>query len=223
MVKAGASAEKLEEELTSSLLSMDIEAVKRTVRESLEHGRDAQQLLSILMNGMRMVGRKFEDQEFFLADLIMAGEIMKQATAIIKPHLSASVMESAGTVVLGTIVGDLHDIGKDIVKSILLSEGFEVHDLGTDVAPTAFVQKAREVGAETVGVSALLTTTIPRVKEVIDELETAGIRHEVKVIIGGAAVRQRDVGLYGVDAAVNDAIEGVRIIKSWARGTGTKQ
>jgi len=221
-VKLGARSGELEQELTSSLLNMDMEAVKRIVRENLEHGGDAQHLLSILMNGMRMVGSRFESQEFFLADLIMAGEIMKQATAIIKPHLSASRQTSAGTVVLGTIAGDLHDIGKDIVKSILFSEGFDVHDLGTDVVPARFVQKARESGSEVIGVSALLTTTIPRVKEVVDELEKVGIRHDVRVIIGGAAVREKDVALYGVDAAVNDAIEGVRIIKSWTRGASTK-
>jgi len=200
---------------------MDMQAVKSIVRENLEHGGDAQQLLSILMNGMRMVGSRFESQEFFLADLIMAGEIMKQAMAIIKPHLSTSRQTSAGTVVLGTIAGDLHDIGKDIVKSILFSEGFDVHDLGTDVAPVRFVQKARELGSEVIGVSALLTTTIPRVKEVVDELEKVGIRHDIRVIIGGAAVREKDVALCGVDAAVNDAIEGVRIIKSWTRRAGT--
>lgn len=116
---------------------------------------------------------------------------------------------------MGTIVGDLHDIGKNVVKMLIVSAGFEVCDLGIDVTPQEFVEAAKKVGADVIGISALLSVTVPKTAEVVRLLKESGLKEKVRVIVGGAAVRKEHEEMFGVDAAVNDAVEGVKIIKSW--------
>lgn len=203
------------EEIIEAILKLDINRVEELVKQALNEGVGAYEILQVLIRGMNKVGQMFEKGEFFLSDLVMAGEIMNVASNILKPHLSALEVKSVGRVVLGTIKGDLHDIGKNIVKTMLTSAGCEVYDLGIDVEPVKFVEKAREINAKVIGISCLLTTTVPYVGEVVEELKKSGLRDKVKVIIGGAAVRDEDVKLYGVDAAVNDCVKGVKIIVSW--------
>jgi len=206
---------RFSKKILTALLRLDIDKVERLVKDALDQDIKAYEILQILIQAMNQVGERFEVGEFFLSDLIMAGEIMGRASDILKPHLSTVTIKARGKVVLGTILGDLHDIGKNIVKTLLISAGMEVYDLGIDVPPINFVKKAEEVNAEVIGISALLTTTVPSVGEVVKELYKTGLRTRVKVIIGGAAVRNEDIKLYGVDAAVNDAIKGVKTIESW--------
>jgi 5-methyltetrahydrofolate--homocysteine methyltransferase len=141
---------------------------------------------------------------------------MKRALSVLKPRLRAGV-EGGGKIVLGTIFGDLHDIGKEIAKSLLVSAGFEVFDLGVDVSPEKFVKKAEETGAKVIGVSALLSTSIANSADVVKALKAAGIRDKVKVIVGGAAARPWMIEEYGVDAVVYDAVKGLEIIREWQK------
>ncbi|MEM1989019.1 MAG: cobalamin-dependent protein, partial [Candidatus Bathyarchaeia archaeon] len=132
-----------------------------------------------------------------------------------KPHLK-SEGRGKGKIVLGTIIGDLHDIGKEIIKTLLISSGFEVYDLGVDVPPEKFVEAAKETGAKIIGISALLSTSIVNTAKVVEKLREEGLRDKVKVIVGGAAARQWMIEKYGLDAAINDAIKGLEIIRRWA-------
>jgi len=164
---------------------------------------------------MQEVGSRFQQCQYFFSELIMAGETMKEALKNLKPLLESSRTKAAGKIVIGTIQGDLHDIGKDIVSTLLFSAGFEVHDLGIDVPPAKFAEKAKETDANIVGVSALLSVTVPTVSEVAEALSQKGLRSKVKIIAGGAAMRPEYATKLGIDAAVNDAVEGVKIIKDW--------
>ena len=205
------------DEMVEAVSSLDLDRTMMLLRRALDAEEESLQIFRSLNKGMVAVGEKYEKGEYFLAELIMGGEIMKQALDVLRPYLSTQ-NTAKGKVVLGTVIGDLHDIGKDIVKTLLLSEGFEVLDLGIDVPPAMFAQKAKETGASIVGVSALLSNGVARLGDVVEELKKAGISHNVRVIAGGAAVRKDHVKKYGVDAAVNDAVEGVNIIRRWVGG-----
>ena len=185
------------------------------IRDALKNGVDPYEILNSLRSGMEEVGRLYEKGEYFISELVYAGELMKSAMEILQPHMRVDQASSKASIVLGSALGDIHDIGKEIVKALLVSAGFEVHDLGVDVPPKAFVDKAREVDAKIIGISALLSTTTHAASEVVKLLGKAGLKGKVKVILGGAAVRDWMVKEFGVDAAVRDAMEGVKIVRSW--------
>jgi len=201
--------------LRAALVEMDINGVIDLVRKALSLSFDPMKIVESLRSGMDEVGRRFESGEYFISELVMSGEIMKRALEILKPYLRTEG-GSKGKIILGTIIGDLHDIGKEIIKTLLISAGFEVYDLGVDVPPEKFVEKAREVGARIIGISALLSTSIVNSAEVVKKLREEGIRDKVKVIVGGAAARSWMIEEYGVDAIVNDAVKGLEIIRGWA-------
>jgi len=202
--------------LKAALVELNAVKVNELLKESLSSGLKPMEILNALRSGMEEIGRLFEDGEYFVSELVMAGELMKRALSILKPYLRIEAT-ARGRIVLGTIIGDLHDIGKEIVKSLLISAGFEVYDLGIDVPPERFVKKAKETGAKIIGISALLSTSIANTADVVRALKKAGLRGKVKVIVGGAAARPWMVREYGVDAAVYDAIKGLEIIKRWAK------
>jgi len=205
-------------ELKRAIVELNISGVSDIVEKALSAGFDSKEILEALRSGMEDAGHKFAVGEYFLSDLIMAGETMKEALKVLHPCLRIDAQNSVqGKVVLGTILGDLHDIGKEIVKTLLISAGFEVHDLGIDVPPEKFVEEARKVGAYVIGVSALLSTTVPTTAKIVQCLKEEKAHDEIKTIIGGAACRLWMVEKYGVHAAVNDAVEGIDIIKSWMR------
>lgn len=201
--------------LRQALVELDSSRSDKLLKEVLSLGMEPMKILDTLRSGMEEVGDRFERSEYFVSELVMAGELMKRALSILKPQLKDE-RPAKGKIVLGTIIGDLHDIGKEIVKSLLVSAGFEVHDLGIDVPPERFVQKAKETRARIIGISALLSTSIANTAEVVESLKEAGIRDEVKVIVGGAAARPWMIERYGVDATVYDAVKGVEAIKMWA-------
>jgi methylmalonyl-CoA mutase cobalamin-binding domain/chain len=199
-----------------ALVNLEIDKMQNTVRVALDSGLPPPEILKDLEAGMQEVGSKFQRGEYFFSELIMAGETMKEALKILKPLLESSQGKARGKVVIGTIQGDLHDIGKDIVSTLLVSAGFEVYDLGIDVPPNKFAEKVKETDANIVGVSALLSVTVPTVSKVAEAMKLEGLRNRVKIIAGGAAMRRDYAEKLGIDAAVNDAIEGVNIIKDWA-------
>ena len=207
-------------EIKKALLEMNLDKTTHLVKEALSSGDDPSSIIDKLRKGMDEIGKRFEKGEFFLSDLIMGGEIMKEAMNVLKPHIKKALAGAKkGEVILGTIEGDLHDIGKNIVKVILESRGYIIFDLGIDVSPIEFVNKVMEVKAKVVGISTLLSVSVPNTEKVVKGLRDAGVRARVKIIVGGAAVKPEDVEKYGLDAAVNDVMEGVSIIDNWYSST----
>ena len=180
--------------------------VVQYVQQAIDEGVPAQQILSEgLLPGMDRVGVKFRNNEIFVPEVLVAARAMNAGAELLKPLLAEAGAVSAGKIVLGTEKGDLHDIGNNLVKMMLEGKGLEVIDLGVDVAPEAFVQAAMEHNANLIGCSALLTTTMPVMGEVVKAAEAAGIRDKVKIMIGGAPVSQEFCDSIGADAYTPDA------------------
>ena len=165
-------------------------AVPAGVKTALDEGIPASVILNEgLISAMEEVGRRFEDGDFFVPEMLVAARAMQAGLAVLKPYLQESDIKSAGKVAIGTVKGDLHDIGKNLVAMMLEGAGFEVQDLGVDVTPEAFIEAVRG-GAQVIGMSALLTTTMGNMQRTIDALNAAGVRDQVKVVIGGAPVTE---------------------------------
>jgi len=175
--------------------------------------------------GMAEVGQQYAQHKMFLPDMLAAAEAMKAAMAVLEPELKRQGSErpNAGTVVLGTTKGDIHEIGKTLVATLLTAHGFKVHDLGVDVASEQFAAKAQEFAADVVGVSALLTTTMRGQKSVIEALERAGLRSHVKVIVGGAPVTRAWAEEIGADGYAKDAISAVALVQSLVQSNVQRQ
>ncbi|MEM3063321.1 MAG: corrinoid protein, partial [Nitrososphaerota archaeon] len=182
--------EEILEEIKNYLINFDIDNLKKKCKEAIDKGISPLKIINSLSKGMDIVGKKYEEGEFFLSDLIMAGETMKEAMEVIKPYLKESEIKKIGKVVIGTVRGDLHDIGKNIVATLLTAAGFDVIDLGIDVPPEKFIEAVREYKPNILGMSALLTTTMIEMENVIKELEKSSLRKSVKVIVGGAPLNE---------------------------------
>ncbi|MEM2507706.1 MAG: corrinoid protein [Candidatus Bathyarchaeia archaeon] len=210
------SKEEILGKIRDAVVNLDIGNIQRLCIEAIETGLSAYDILMEGMSkGMEIVGEKYERSEYFLAELIMAGEVMKEGMKVLEPYLKGSKVKKIGKVVIGTVRGDLHDIGKNIVATLLDAAGFDVIDLGVDVSPEKFVEAVREYKPDIVGMSALLTTTMIEMENVIKALKEAGLRDRVKIIIGGAPITKEFAEKIGADAAAGDAVEGVNICKSW--------
>jgi len=184
--------------------------VDRLTKEALDGGYTANQILDdSLLNGMAIVGVKFRDNVIFVPEVLVAARAMKAGMAHIEPILSASGAEPAGTVIMGTVKGDLHDIGKNLCIMMLRGAGFIVHDIGVDSSPDDFIDAVEEFGAEIVGMSALLTTTMPNMGRTIATFEDMGLRDEVRIMVGGAPVTQDFADEMGADAYGDNAVEAV--------------
>jgi methanogenic corrinoid protein MtbC1 len=181
-------------------------------------GLDAGKALAACQDGMNIVGGKFETGEYFVADLIYAGEIMNDAALILKPLLSGESAVKLGKMVLATVKGDIHDIGKNIVKAIMEAGGIEVIDLGVDVAPGTIVEAAKKNGATIVGLSGVLTLAIDSMKETVEAFKADGSRDKVKIIIGGNPVTESYCALVGADAWTLNAAECATICRKWLAG-----
>jgi corrinoid protein of di/trimethylamine methyltransferase len=201
--------------LATMLAELQEDETLAEVRKALDEGGDPLTLVEGLRQGMSDVGRRFEDKEYFLSELIMSAEIFKEAIALIEPHLEAGAGQTKGSVVIGTAKGDIHDIGKNIVATLLRCEGYDVHDLGVDVPPDAFVDKLKETGAQLLALSGLLTLAFDSMKETVDTLAEAGLRDKVKVIIGGGPVNEKVVEFSGADAYGVDAAYAVKLASEY--------
>ena len=202
--------------LTNSLVDGDPDAAVSLTQEGLAAGLEPMAIIRQgLMPGMDIVGQKFSDGEYFLPDLIIAAEGMKMAMELLEPELRArqQTLETAGVVVIGTVKGDIHEIGKSLVATMLSANGFTVYDLGVDVPKEAFIAKIKETGANILGMSALLTTTMTQQREVIKALEEAGLRAQVKVMVGGAPVTKGWAEEIGADDYAEDAMGAVQKAK----------
>ncbi len=180
--------------------------VKDMVKKAVDEGQNVEKILNEgLIAGMAVVGEKFEKNEFYVPEMLIAARAMKAGMELLRPLLAQKGVKALGTVALGTVRGDLHDIGKNLVGMMLEGAGFEIVDLGVDVSPEKFVQAVKEKKAQIVGLSALLTTTMPSMKDVIKALEEEGIRDKIKVMIGGAPVTQSYADEIGADGYAPDA------------------
>lgn len=188
--------------------------VQEGVQAALAEGINANIILKdALISAMDEVGRRFEAGDFYVPEMLIAARAMQGGLRVLKPHLVSAESKSAGKVAIGTVKGDLHDIGKNLVAMMLEGAGFEVHDLGVDVSPESFVKAAQE-GMQIIGLSALLTTTMPNMVLIIEALKTAGLRDKVKVMIGGAPVTQDYANKIGADAFAPDASSAVRAARA---------
>jgi 5-methyltetrahydrofolate--homocysteine methyltransferase len=188
------------------------------VQEATQAALDAQQAPADILNeamipAMDEVGRLFEENEYYVPELLIAARAMKAGLAILRPHLVATGIEPKGKVALGTVKGDLHDIGKNLVGIMVEGAGFEVIDLGVDVSPDQFVKAVADQGAQIIGLSALLTTTMPSMQRTIEALKEASLRDSVKVIIGGAPVTQKYADEIGADGYSRDAAAAAKLVK----------
>ena len=204
-------------EISESITNLEEEKVLKLVKEKLDAGEDPIKILEACRIGMTEIGKGSGDT-IFLTDLIMAGEIFNEAMELIMPKLVGSATESLGKVVIGTVEGDIHNIGKDIAINFLKAEGFEVIDLGVDVPAQKFVDAIKEHNPLVVGMSGLLTLSIEPMKKAIETIASGNLREKVKVIIGGERTDQSVCDYVGADAWVNDVIDGVKIIKNWVGG-----
>lgn len=196
-------------EIANAVIKADDDAVKEMVGQAVAEGQDVQKILAEgLIAGMSAVGDKFESGEFFLPEMIIASKTMKEGLALLRPLLKEAEIKSSGVVILGTVKGDIHDIGKGIVGTMLEGGGFMVTDIGVDVDPDKFVEAAKEKKADIIGVSALLTTTMIGMKDVIDSVGEAGIK--AKVMIGGASITTEYANEIGADGYAPDAPAAVR-------------
>ena len=187
--------------------------VKQLVEDNLAENIPVGKILNEgLIAGMNVVGEKFKNNEFYIPEVLIAARAMKSGMELIRPLLSESGIEPVGTVAIGTVKGDLHDIGKNLVMMMLEGAGFEIIDLGIDVTVDQFIS-AIDDGAQVIAMSALLTTTMPTMKTVIDEIKEAGLREQVKVMIGGAPITQGYADEIGADGYARDAASGVDVAK----------
>ena len=203
------------EQMTEALIKGDMDDLLRLVKEALDKGAKADEILNnALISGMDVVGERMESGDMFIPEVLRSAKCMAGAVDVIKPLLGSDSITSAGKIVIGTVKGDLHDIGKNLVKMMLESAGFEVIDMGVDIAPEAFVRMVREKDAQMLALSALLTTTMPMMKKTIDALVESGLRNQVKVIVGGAPVTKQFADEIGADGYASDAGSANRLAKA---------
>lgn len=203
-------------ELEESVISLDSERVTKVTQDALSQGLSPQEIISKgLVEGMKVIGDGFGRRELFLPELVAAGEAVKSAFSILRPHMMKAGISAVGKVVLGTVHGDVHDIGKNIVGALLAGNGFEVHDLGVDVPADVVLEKVQEVKPDIVALSALLSVTVSSMAETVMILKENNI--QAKIVIGGAATNQVVADEMGVDAYGKDAWDGVQKIEQFVK------
>lgn len=204
------------EQLANTVIEGDIEGVKPQVQKALDEGVDADDILQNgLMQGMEEVGKRFASEEMFIPEVMRSARVMHSALEILRPILQESDREvrSKGKMVLGTVEGDIHDIGKSLVEMMFTANGFEVIDIGINVSPQSFVEAIKEYKPDLLGMSALLTSTMPAITQTIEAIEREGIRDKVKIIIGGAPVSEEFTEECGADLYGENALEAVEVVE----------
>lgn len=206
------------QEISQQLQAGRARNVKALVQQALDEGIPAQQILNEgLLSGMAIIGEQFKNNEVFIPEVLVAARAMNTGVELLKPHLLADGVKAKGRVCIGTVQGDLHDIGKNLVKMMLESKGLEVIDLGTDVSAETFVKTAAEQNCQVICCSALLTTTMGVMAEVVKAAEAAGIRDKVKIMVGGAPVTQSFCQQIGADAYTMDAASASDVAASFCK------
>ena len=203
--------------IKDSVIDGEVDEVRDMVKKAVDEGQEVKRILNeALLPGISIVGDKYEKGEFFLPEMVIAATAMREGLEVLSPFLAPGDIEAAGTVVMGTAKGDIHDIGKIIVGTMLEGAGFIVTDIGVDVDPSKFVEVAKENNADLIGVSALLTTTMTGLKDVVETVKEAGLK--AKVMIGGASITQEFADEIGADGYAPDASSAVKKAKELVKG-----
>ena len=206
-------------DLVKTLADLKEEEALGIVQERLSAGDDPLRILDDARRALEIVGKRFSDCEYFIPDLVYAGEILKAITDMVKPKMAkAGEVRRLGKVIVGTVAGDIHDIGKDIVVFMLDVNGFEVFDLGIDVPIQKFVDKIKETGSKVVGLSGFLTLAFQSMKDTVEAINKAGLRDKVKIMVGGGQIDEHVRSFTGADAYGKDAMEAVKLAKGWIGG-----
>jgi 5-methyltetrahydrofolate--homocysteine methyltransferase len=202
--------------LKESIISLDFTGVARAAEEAMAAGVDPNKAINEgMVPGMAVVGDKFDKGEYFLSELVVAAEVMREGVKVVTPYIKGETASKLGKVVIATVAGDHHDLGKNIVGSLLRVQGFEVVDLGVDVATEKIISAVKEHQPSIVGMSALLTLTMPKMGEVIEALKASSMREKIKVILGGTPVTQEFADSIGADHKAVNALEGVKKCVEW--------
>ena len=209
----------MNEDVKSLLLNMaDIDELKKTVNGELESGTDPLAIVKALNEALYEVGERYEQGDLFLSELMMIGYLASEVTNVLKPHMVGEGRETGSKVVFGTVKGDIHDIGKNVVIMMLQSAGFEVIDLGVDVSSESFVESVKNNGPDVLCMSSLLTSTMNEMRKVIEDLSKAGLRGDVKVVVGGRPITEKFAQDVGAEGHARDAISAVRVIRELVEG-----
>ena len=209
----------MSEKLVDAMVNMKEKEAVQIARDMMEAGEDPLKILGACKEAMDTVGKRFEKGEYFLPELVMAGEMLKQISEIVKPKLTGELeTKRVGKVIIGTVEGDIHDIGKDIVVFMLDVNGFEVIDLGIDVPAQKFVDALKDSGAPVVGLSGFLTLAFDSMKKTVEAISGSGLRDKVKIMIGGGQIDDEVRKYTGADAFGLDAMEAVKLSKGWIGG-----
>jgi 5-methyltetrahydrofolate--homocysteine methyltransferase len=213
----GEKMDQLLAEINQGILDGNKKLVIAKTEEALHSGMDVNEILNRgLISPMTEVGRLFEEGEYFVPEMLVSARAMQAGLEVLKPAMKEANVKSAGTVVAGTVQGDMHDIGKNLVCMMLEGAGYHIRDLGTDVSPAQFVEEVAKGDVDILAISALLTTTMPNMKATIDALKQAGIRDKVKIIVGGAPLSDAYAAEIGADGFASDASRAVRLARSFA-------
>ena len=206
-------------DLVKTLADLKEKEAIKIVEDRLKAGEDPLKILDDARKAVEIVGKRFSDCEYFIPDLVYAGEILKSITDMVKPKITkAAATKRVGKVIVGTVAGDIHDIGKDIVVFMLDVNGFEVTDLGIDVPVQKFVDAIKNTGSKVVGLSGFLTLAFQSMKDTVDAIKKAGLRDKVKIMIGGGQIDEQVKNFTGADAYGKDAMEAVKLAKGWIGG-----
>jgi len=206
-------------DLVKTLSDLKEKEALKIVEDRLKAGEDPLKILDDARKAVEIVGKRFSDGEYFIPDLVYSGEILKGVTDMVKPKITkAAATKRVGKVIIGTVAGDIHDIGKDIVVFMLDVNGFEVTDLGIDVAAQKFVDAIKNTGSKVVALSGFLTLAFQSMKDTVDAIKKAGLRDKVKIMIGGGQIDEQVKSFTGADAYGKDAMEGVKLAKGWIGG-----
>ncbi len=204
-------------DLSRALADLKEDEAVAIVKEKLDTGADPLSILDEARHGMEIVGTRFSKSEYFIPDLVYSGEILKKINEMVKPRLTKEgAAKTGGKVIIGTVAGDIHDIGKDIVVFMLDVSGFDVLDLGVDVPIQKFIDKIKETGAPIVGLSGFLTLAYDSMKQTIEAIKAAGLRDKTKIMIGGGQITDDIVKYTGADAYGKDAMAGVNLARKWS-------
>ena len=201
--------------LRDAIVDLDVEHIGELARSALKNRVSAYDaVMRGMAEGMKVVGIKYQQGEFFLADLLLAADTFREGMTVLSPYLKSSEKSPRGRVVIGTVEGDLHDIGKNLVKYMLEAAGFGVDDLGVDVSPERFVRMVQESSARIVAMSALISTTMPNMRSVVDAVRKSGV--SARIIVGGVPLSMESAKSMGADGYGRDAVEAATICKQWA-------
>ncbi|HKI48356.1 MAG TPA: cobalamin-dependent protein [Desulfobacteria bacterium] len=206
----------MSDNLFNAMVHMRETEALETTKELLKAGADAFTILDTCTEAMENIGKRFEEGKYFLPELMLAGEILKQISELVKPHIKEErVTQKKGRVLVGTVEGDIHDIGKDMVVFLLDVSGYEVLDIGIDAPPEEFVKGIRDFEPQVVGMSGLLTLAYDSMKNTVDAIREAGLRDQVKIMLGGGQISEDIMEFSGADAIGGDAVAGVNLTKKW--------